>query len=274
MSRSWTEPKSAANDENKPLYPYNDVTITESGHSWELDDTPERERIRLQHRTGTFFEMHPNSDYVHKVKGNNFTIIVKDNNVKIKGDCNVLIEGDCSMQVKGDYTLQVDGDYTQKVSGSFNQLNANESSKDDRVTEGDLHLSATKNIILSAQKVIVNGETSINGNLGCGQTITAFGNINSYANVFGLLSLRTPGALLVGPSSAILPTIPAAGTALIDLNLIVGVNAMVGVNLSVGGIAEIGGSTTIGGLLTVGGIIEAPDAFFLMMGTFISQHDH
>ena len=53
----WTEPESAANADNQPVYPYNDVTQTESGHFMEMDDTPGAERIRLQHRTGTFTEI-------------------------------------------------------------------------------------------------------------------------------------------------------------------------------------------------------------------------
>ena len=58
----WTEPESAANTDYQPVYPYNNITQTEAGHTFELDDTPTRERVRLQHRSGTFIEMHPNGD--------------------------------------------------------------------------------------------------------------------------------------------------------------------------------------------------------------------
>lgn len=43
-----------------PRYPYNKVQETESGHVIELDDTPDSERVVIQHRTGTFVELHPN----------------------------------------------------------------------------------------------------------------------------------------------------------------------------------------------------------------------
>ena len=82
---SWTEPESAANTDYQPIYPYNNVQVTESGHSFEMDDTPTRERVRLQHRSGTFIEMHPNGDEVHKVYGNGYEITIKDKNVLIKG---------------------------------------------------------------------------------------------------------------------------------------------------------------------------------------------
>ncbi len=44
----WQEPESQS-PEFPALYPYNRVTQTESGHKFEMDDTPSRERIRLQH---------------------------------------------------------------------------------------------------------------------------------------------------------------------------------------------------------------------------------
>ena len=57
----WTEPESAANTDYQPVYPYNNVTQTRSGHMFELDDTKGRERVRLQHRANTFIEMHRNT---------------------------------------------------------------------------------------------------------------------------------------------------------------------------------------------------------------------
>ena len=53
---AWTEPESAANTDYQPVYPYNNVTETESGHSWEMDDTPGAERIHLNHKANTFFD--------------------------------------------------------------------------------------------------------------------------------------------------------------------------------------------------------------------------
>ena len=40
-----------------PLYPYNKAHYTESGHIVELDDTRGNERISVEHRTGTFYEI-------------------------------------------------------------------------------------------------------------------------------------------------------------------------------------------------------------------------
>ena len=79
----FTEPESAANTNYQPVYPYNNITQTPAGHSFELDDTPTRERIRLQHRSGTFVEMHPNGDEVHKIYGNGYVITLGDQNISI-----------------------------------------------------------------------------------------------------------------------------------------------------------------------------------------------
>jgi hypothetical protein len=50
-----------------------------------MDDTPTRERVRIQHgKSKNFIEMHPNGDQVVKVFGDNYEIIAKNNNVLIK----------------------------------------------------------------------------------------------------------------------------------------------------------------------------------------------
>ena len=82
--KGWSEPESAANTSYQPIYPYNDVKQTDAGHLFEMDDTPTRERIRLQHgKTLTFIEFHPNGDQVHKVFGTDYEITIKDKNVLI-----------------------------------------------------------------------------------------------------------------------------------------------------------------------------------------------
>lgn len=115
----WTEPESAANVDTPPTYPYNNVTQTESGHSFELDDTPSRERVRLQHRSGTFIEMHPNGDEVHKVYGDGYEITIKNKNILIQGTCNITINGDSNIHVLGDKNERVDGNYNLEVRGNM-----------------------------------------------------------------------------------------------------------------------------------------------------------
>jgi hypothetical protein len=138
--KGWTEPESAANTSYQPIYPYNDVKQTESGHLFEMDDTPTRERIRLQHgKTLTFIEFHPNGDQVHKVFGNDFEITIKNKNVLIKGNCNITVNGDCNMEVKGNHNVDVKGDYNLQVAGKMNTR-----------VKGDVSLSSDSDVSVKA----------------------------------------------------------------------------------------------------------------------------
>jgi hypothetical protein len=116
----WLEPESASNEDNQPQYPYNKITQTESGHSFELDDTPSRERVKLMHRTGTFIEMHPSGDEVHKVYGDGYEITIKDKNILIQGKCNLTIQGDSITEIQGDKYEVVRGNYNLVVNGDMN----------------------------------------------------------------------------------------------------------------------------------------------------------
>lgn len=118
----FTQPESAANTSYQPQYPYNNVKQTRSGHMFEMDDTKGRERVRLHHRTGTFIEMQPNGDEVHKVYGNGFEITVKDKKIQIGGKCVVEILGDAFIHIAGDKTETVDGSVVQTIKGNYTQV--------------------------------------------------------------------------------------------------------------------------------------------------------
>jgi hypothetical protein len=78
-------------------YPFNTVEESESGHFREMDDTPGAERIKESHRTGTFYEIHPDGGKVTKVVKDNFTAIMGDDSLQVVGSCKVMINGDCSL---------------------------------------------------------------------------------------------------------------------------------------------------------------------------------
>jgi hypothetical protein len=93
----------------KAEYPFNNVMCTESGHIQEFDDTPGAERIRTQHCTGTFTEWQPDGTEVHRIEGNGYRIVAKDDNVIIKGKCNINIVGNAEITVKGDVKTSIEG---------------------------------------------------------------------------------------------------------------------------------------------------------------------
>jgi len=211
-SSDWNtimEPPSVADAQEgtRPVYPYNNVIQTESGHSFEMDDTPKRERLRLHHRDGTFLEMHPKGDEVHKIYGDGYEIILKNKKVSVKGSCSIHIDGNAAIEVKGDSYSSVKGNYTGIVNGTCNIT-----------SKGDMNLTANKelkissgdDIELTCKTLNVGGDFYVQGDIGCQQSIVAQGNITSNQVVMGLLSIRSPGALFIGPPAVIYPT-PTVG---------------------------------------------------------------
>jgi hypothetical protein len=190
---SWTEPESAANTDYPPVYPYNNIQQTESGHSFEMDDTPGRERVRLQHRIGTFTEIHPNGDEVHKIVGKGFEIIASDKNVLIKGVCNITINGDSVLHVKGDSYNQVDGNVYQNVTGDMKQL-VNGDCQQTVAGEFDVNVSGNMNI--NATNVNINADLNVRGDIGTTQSISAAGNISAALSVSANKSIETTGYMI------------------------------------------------------------------------------
>jgi hypothetical protein len=186
-SVAWVEPRS----DYKAEYPYNNITQTESGHLFEMDDTPGAERVRLQHRSGTFTETQADGTQINKIIGTNYEIIAQDNNVLIKGTCNITIVGDSIMHVQGDATLQVDGDVYESVNGSVNQQVA-----------GDLTSTITGNALISSKNqvqvqadVLINGDLSVTGDITSSGSISATTNITAGVQVYAPLVMDGPGQI-------------------------------------------------------------------------------
>lgn len=205
----WTEPESAATVENPPIYPYNTIQQTEGGHSFEMDDTPTRERVRLQHRSGTFLEMHPNGDEVHKIYGTGYEIQLKGKNVLIKGTCNITIEGNANMDVKGDYNVQVAGDYNILVGGKMNTRVVGDISLSG---DNDISVAANENFggsirMAAADHVLVDSDLVVAGSVAA-DLVTAESRINAgtgvYAGPLGVYSL--------GPITSLISTQSPLGT--------------------------------------------------------------
>jgi len=140
---AWVEPKSAANTDygvnSLPINSFNNVTQTPSGHAFELDDTPNRERVRLQHRSNTFIEMHPNGDEVHKIYGDGYEITIKDKNLLVNGNINITVNGDATIYTQGNVIEQIDGDYELHVKGNYSTVVEGLTSF---VSQGDMDIKA------------------------------------------------------------------------------------------------------------------------------------
>ena len=104
-------------------YPFNHVYQSESGHVFEVDDTPGAERISRNHRTGTFEEIHPNGERVMKIVNNNYTAVAGNDTLYVKGDVSVVCEGNLRLRVDGDAYIETQGKVDHQVVGSYT-LNA------------------------------------------------------------------------------------------------------------------------------------------------------
>jgi len=100
-------------------YPFNHVRFTESGHVQEFDDTPGAERIHTQHRSGSFEEFGPDGERVLKVVNRNYTAILGDDDVHVKGNANIQVDGDTSLILNGKVRLTVTDDLSVMVNGNF-----------------------------------------------------------------------------------------------------------------------------------------------------------
>jgi hypothetical protein len=229
---SVSQPKSAFAAE----YPYNHTYQSESGHTMEFDDTPNAERVSLNHKSGTFQEMRPDGSQVNKIIGDGYTVIDRNGvitiegkaNVHVGGSCNIYVANNCNLTVggntnidthgnvdwkvggnmnlavKGTFATRVDGDYSMDVNGNI-----------DSATSGSWRLgSATSVDILSNNKINIDATSDINiksdakaNVFGAETNIKASGKTNIQAgstmNVKGGGATNVDGAIItVNPGSA------------------------------------------------------------------------
>jgi phage baseplate assembly protein gpV len=86
-------------------YPYNHVRATESGHYTEFDDTPNAERIKEFHKSGTLYEVHPTGDKVTRVVKDNYSLVAGDDKLHVKGNVTIFVDGDTNLTVAGTTTV-------------------------------------------------------------------------------------------------------------------------------------------------------------------------
>ncbi len=221
------EKESAFNAEKQPYYPFNHVTQTESGHIFELDDTPQRERVKLMHRTGTYIEMSPDGDEVHKIFGDGLEVTVKNKDIIVKGNCTLTVHGDCITHIMGNKYEKLEGDYELFVMGNFTQR---VKGKTELHSDGRMDLVADPSFlgqlnISAGGSVNINGEVDIQGSLQA-DNMFATGRIDASlgmsAGPYGFVTM------LGGFSAGVAPAIPGCCTVIGMVNAGVSVNSPLG----------------------------------------------
>ena len=102
QSKPYT-PDSAIGEPDDPYnaqYPFNRVMESRSGHVKEYDDTPDSERIRELHQSGTFYQVHPDGTVSTHIVRDRYTVVTNDDSIHVKGNVKILVDGnvdfDCS----------------------------------------------------------------------------------------------------------------------------------------------------------------------------------
>ena len=123
----WSEPnpKSVAQGTNpypSSLYPYNHVFESESGHIFEIDDTPDYERLYKEHMSGTFEEIHPHGTRVVKVVYDDYEIVARNKKIVINASkstaasgLDLTVNGAVKQKITGDYILDIGGNFIRRV---------------------------------------------------------------------------------------------------------------------------------------------------------------
>ncbi len=167
----WSEPYPAYN----PLYPYNKANETESGHVFELDDTPGSERIHLAHRSGSYVEWFPTGTKVEKITKSNYQVVMADDHLHVMGRVMITVDSDALIRVKGDVILESGGKLTANVANDVNfSVGGNFNVKANNVNfdiQNDItgvsktsHLTTSESVDISTKNLNLtsSGDTNIN----------------------------------------------------------------------------------------------------------------
>ena len=105
-----------------PIYPYNKVRHTESGHFEEYDDTPGAERIQVRHRKGSGYELKENGDTVYFSSKDSYDAILGDNHIIVSGLCNIYVKGNAGIISEGNVNINAGQDLNLIAGGDVNVI--------------------------------------------------------------------------------------------------------------------------------------------------------
>lgn len=194
----FDEPKSGI---GAGVYPYNQVRQSETGHFEEWDDTPNNERLGLQHKTGTYREINAEGQRVVKVITDVFDITFKDNNIFIGGTRKKIVQGDETVFINGDWNVVVGGAANIKVVGDANIEST-----------GNINLKSGSDINIEAVGAVnIRGSEFELTSSGFGEIITGG---SFYAGAGGPMQLDTASSFTV--EGSILNWSPSGGPASVD----------------------------------------------------------
>ena len=136
-----------------PVYPYNNVMETESGHVKEYDDTPGAERITERHKSGTRYEIDPNGTKNETIVRDNYKLVAGHDTLEVYGNVKIIVGGDADIAVAGNLATTVNGNITSTS------------------TTGDITVTTTD----TTKKITLAGNVDITENLTVAKDVTVTG---------------------------------------------------------------------------------------------------
>lgn len=235
---SWSEPLPLLSSE----YPHNKAKETESGHIFEMDDTPGNERVHLAHRSGSFVEFYPSGTKVEKVVKNNYKIVMSDDHLYVAGKVNVVLESDAFIKVVGNCNLQIENNLECNVSGSMNiaagdgfNVKANTMNFDIANTSTFI---ANNHYISIDNKLTINSNTS---NISTANDLTLYSKSNLYQTVVDTSYHKSSNIRLESSNTTSVNSIGAAYLASSDiLNLKGSSSRLTGMFVEINGVLAAG----------------------------------
>lgn len=164
-------------------YPHNNVTASESGHLFEMDDTPGAERIHLYHRTGSHIEMRPDGGVKYVCKSGRQDVTVADQEIIVNGDYKISVSGGANIYVRnGTFEIQADNGLAINVKGEL------------KLRGDNIFMRADNKISLAAPKVDIGG-------VGPNATTPFLSLPTGIVPIFGVLVPRITGVFPSAPGS-------------------------------------------------------------------------
>lgn len=101
-------------------YPHNKVLSGSSGHTIEIDDTPNAERLNWFHKSGSYNLIDPSGNIITVSVTNVYTNINNNRRTNIRCNESITIGGEMDVFVQNGANVRIHGDSNNNIGGSYN----------------------------------------------------------------------------------------------------------------------------------------------------------
>lgn len=160
-------------------YPQNSAYTTAGGHTLEVDNTEGHERLHIEHKSGTSFEMTTDGDLLGKVKK----------------DTQMIIDGNCEFSTKGNMQLQAN----KKLELTFKEVNF-ESAKDINMSGSNIMITSG---LTPGNFITINGSSTL---ISSTETTTVSSARSTSVTGMATLELSSNGMILMDAPKIVITT--------------------------------------------------------------------